>query len=184
MMGCNGFLYSFGEVVPQVPTVGDLDFLRRPSASGFGIRAGTVAADHLGSGVRSQSFGDGAGFPVGENIDRAMRFHVDRTVPYRCRLRSAKWSEPSAGTTLVGGSGNAWTSRNRVERPTESPSACQKRDSRECVLRICSHVSALSLFPDQAEKFDGLCTRGTEPMRSTRVELHNFARLQEQVALA
>ena len=46
-----------------------------------------------------------------------------RTVPYRCRLRSAKSSIPSTETSLFGGPGNARTRRNKVERPTETPSA-------------------------------------------------------------
>lgn len=45
-----------------------------------------------------------------------------RTVPYRCHRRSAKSSTPSTSTVVVGGSGSAQTSRNKVEHPTETPS--------------------------------------------------------------
>ncbi|OQM78056.1 hypothetical protein B0E55_06101 [Rhodococcus sp. 66b] len=65
-MGCNGFLHCFGEVVPQMPAVCNLG---RSGTGGFGIRAGAVAADHLCSRMFGEPVGDGAGLPVGENID-------------------------------------------------------------------------------------------------------------------
>jgi hypothetical protein len=78
MMGCNGFLHCLGKVVPQVPAVGDFDRFGCSGAGGFGIRAGTVAADHLGTGMCSQPFGNCFGFPIGENIDGSVSAHIDQ----------------------------------------------------------------------------------------------------------
>lgn len=78
MLGCNSFLHSFSEVVPQVPSVGDFDRIRRSGTGRFGIGAGAVAADDLGTGMCSQLFGDGIGFAIGENIDWTVSIHVDQ----------------------------------------------------------------------------------------------------------
>ena len=53
MMGCNRFLHRLREVVPQMPAVCNLDRIRCSGACCFGICAGTVAADHFGSGMCS-----------------------------------------------------------------------------------------------------------------------------------
>ena len=80
-MGCNLFLHCLREVVPQMPTVGDLDRLRRPNTGGFGIRVGAITADHLGGRMNGEPFGDGAGFPVGENIDWTVSIQIDQNGP-------------------------------------------------------------------------------------------------------
>ncbi len=81
VLGCNLFLHCLREVVPQMPTVGDLDRLRRPNTGGFGIRVGAITADHLGGRMNGEPFGDGAGFPVGENIDWTVSIQIDQNGP-------------------------------------------------------------------------------------------------------
>jgi hypothetical protein len=55
----------FGQVVPQVETVRDLDRVGCSGAGAVGVGAGPVAADHLNPGMRPQPRGEGAGFAVG-----------------------------------------------------------------------------------------------------------------------
>lgn len=78
MMCSNCFLHRLGQVVPQMPAVGDLDRPRRTGTGRLGVRAGTIAADHLGSRVRLQPLGHGAGAPIRKDIDRSMGAHVDQ----------------------------------------------------------------------------------------------------------
>jgi hypothetical protein len=47
----DGLLDLFGQVVPQVPPVGDLDRLRRPRTGALGVRASTIPTHHLRAGV-------------------------------------------------------------------------------------------------------------------------------------
>lgn len=61
-----------------MPAVCDFNRIRCPGTGGFGVRAGTVAADHLGSRMCSQPFRDGIGFPIGENIHRTVSIHIDQ----------------------------------------------------------------------------------------------------------
>lgn len=70
VMGCNGLLNSFSEVVPQMTAVCDLDRLRRPGTGCFGICARTVTADHLRARMRDESLGDGAGRSVRTSTGR------------------------------------------------------------------------------------------------------------------
>ncbi len=50
MLGCNCFLRSLREVVPQMPAVGDLHRLRCLNMGGFGVRAGAYGVGHLCTG--------------------------------------------------------------------------------------------------------------------------------------
>lgn len=97
MMGCNGFLHRFSEVVPQVPSVGDFDRIRRSGTGSFGIGAGAVAADDLGTGMCSQPFGDGIGCAIGENIDIGgeypCRLELCR-IGVACAARSRRYRAP------------------------------------------------------------------------------------------
>jgi hypothetical protein len=67
-----------GEVVPQVPAVGDLDRNRCALAGAVGVGAGAVPADDLGAGMLAQPVGEGVGFPVGKQVHRAVAVDVDQ----------------------------------------------------------------------------------------------------------
>jgi hypothetical protein len=67
-----------GEVVPQVPAVGDLDRSRCTLTGAVGVGAGAVAAHHLGAGVLPQPVGEGVGVPVAQQVHRAVGGHVDQ----------------------------------------------------------------------------------------------------------
>ncbi len=68
-MTCDGLGGVFGEVVPQVPAVRDLDGAGGSVAGAFGIGAGPVPADHPRTRV--------GGEPVFERPGLAARQHVD-----------------------------------------------------------------------------------------------------------
>jgi hypothetical protein len=73
----HGGLDSFGEVVPEVPPVGDLDRFGCAGSGAFGVGAGPVATDDLYSGVLAQPCGECDGFPIGKDIDGSVRVQID-----------------------------------------------------------------------------------------------------------
>lgn len=109
MTGCNGFRPSSSEVVPQVPAVRHIDRIRCSGTGRFAVSAGAVAANHLGSGMCSQPFVDGAGRALGENINWTVSIHVDQHRAVPVSPRSAKSSIPSTRTVVVDESGDART---------------------------------------------------------------------------
>ena len=66
-----------GEVVPQVPAVGDLDCLRCAVAGAFGIGAGPVAADHPRAWVGLEPPGQRAGLTARQDVDRPAGGGID-----------------------------------------------------------------------------------------------------------
>jgi hypothetical protein len=78
VVGGDGLLHVLGQVVPQMPAVGDLDRRRCPMPSSIGVGAGPVPADHLGARVLAQPPGEGVGFPVAQQIDRSVGGDVDQ----------------------------------------------------------------------------------------------------------
>ena len=59
-----------GQVVPQVPAVGDLDGAVEPLQWRLGVAAAAVAADDLRSWVGVEPGAEGFGGPFGEHVDR------------------------------------------------------------------------------------------------------------------
>jgi hypothetical protein len=70
-----------GQVVPQVPAVGDLDRVRGAVPGTLGVVAGPVPADHLRARMRLQPGLQGAGFPVRQQLDRLARSDVHQDSP-------------------------------------------------------------------------------------------------------
>jgi hypothetical protein len=75
------FLGVLGQVVPQVPAVGDLDRVRCAVPGALGVVAGPVPADHLRARMRLQPGLQGAGFPVRQQLDRLARRDVHQDGP-------------------------------------------------------------------------------------------------------
>ena len=98
MVAGHDLLDVFGQVVPQVESIRDLDGVGRSGAGAVGIGAGPVAADHLNPGMRLQPRGEGAGLPVGQHVDRPVGVHVDEHRAVEVARRIAKSSTP---TTLT-----------------------------------------------------------------------------------
>lgn len=74
----NGFLHVVAQVAPQVEPVGHLDGVRSAGFRAFGVGTGTVAANHLGSGVVSQPLSQRFGFATVQDIDRLARADIDQ----------------------------------------------------------------------------------------------------------
>ncbi|WUA05714.1 hypothetical protein OG225_26290 [Nocardia sp. NBC_01377] len=66
------------EVVPDVPSVGDLHCVRRSGGDPLGVGAATVAAYDLDAWMGSQPGREGGGGPVVEDLDRAAGHHIDQ----------------------------------------------------------------------------------------------------------
>jgi hypothetical protein len=78
MVSGDGLLHVLGQVVPQVPAVGDLDRVRCGLPGALGVGASAVPADDLGVRVRSQPGGEGGGLPISQQVHRTVGRHVDQ----------------------------------------------------------------------------------------------------------
>jgi hypothetical protein len=67
-----------GQVVPDVPPVGDLQRFGCAETGAFGVCAGTVPAHDLHSRIRPQPRGQCLGGAIGEYVDRTARLDVDQ----------------------------------------------------------------------------------------------------------
>ena len=78
----DGALDGFGQVVPQMPAVGDLGGQRRALGGAFRIAAAAVAADDLDARVGVQPGAEGFRGSLGEHVDGPAGFdvHQDRAV--------------------------------------------------------------------------------------------------------
>ncbi|WSU65580.1 hypothetical protein OG596_08835 [Streptomyces sp. NBC_01102] len=74
----DGLLHGLGEVVPQVPGVGDLDGLRGGFPGGFRVGGGAVPADDLDLGVVGQPAGHRCGLAAGQHVDGPAGLQVDK----------------------------------------------------------------------------------------------------------
>ena len=81
MLTIDDGLNGVTEVAQQVPTVSNLNRVRRPLADTVGIGAGTVARDNLDTGVlakpRSQCFG----LPIGQQVHDLIALQIDQNSP-------------------------------------------------------------------------------------------------------
>jgi hypothetical protein len=127
MVHGDGLLHVLGQVVPQVPAVGDLDRGRRALPGAVGVGAGPVPADHLGAGMRAQPAGEGVGLAVGEQVDRAVGGHVDqdRAVDVPAAQREVVHAEHRHTRAL--GVGQARSSRSSVDRLALTPRMWARR---------------------------------------------------------
>jgi hypothetical protein len=66
------------QVLPQMPSVGDLHRVRSPGPGAFGIAAGTVPADHPHSGMRGQPALQRLRPAIGKHLDRPVGVDVDQ----------------------------------------------------------------------------------------------------------
>lgn len=112
----DGLLHRLGEVLPDVPPVRHVDGVRRAEPSGLGEREGTVAADHLDTGMAGQPLGHRRHVPVGQQNNRPPGLDVHQDggidVPFaqrelghpehprrvRCRFRQGPYQAQQRGT--------------------------------------------------------------------------------------
>ena len=69
-------LHSVTEVPKQVPTVGDLDSIRRTPPDPIGISASPITRDDLHARTFAQPGGHRCGFPIGQEIDDFVRLEI------------------------------------------------------------------------------------------------------------
>ncbi len=117
------FLGVLGQVVPQVPAVGDLDRVRCAVPGALGVVAGPVPADHLRARMRLQPGLQGAGFPVRQQLDRLARSDVHQDSPVDLAASEREVIDPEdlrRGADLrFGQSGNQAQQRSPVHRDTQ-----------------------------------------------------------------
>ena len=74
----DGLLQRGGEIVEQMPPVGDLRDSGLSSLGAFGERAPAVTADGADARLLVEPVGEGVGRVVGQHVDGAMGIHVDQ----------------------------------------------------------------------------------------------------------
>jgi hypothetical protein len=109
---------GFGQVVPQVLAVGDLDGQRRARGCAFCVAPAAVAADDLHARVGIQPGAKGFRGPLGQHVHRPPGLDIDqdgavdvplaeREVINLLRYRS-KWTYPDRGIIPTGGAAVWW----------------------------------------------------------------------------
>jgi len=73
--------HRVGQVVQQVPSVGDLDGGGCAAGGAFGVAAGPVPADHLDPRVFVEPGGQAVGGAIVEHVDHPAAGHVDQHGP-------------------------------------------------------------------------------------------------------
>ena len=93
-VGSHRLLGVFGQVVPQVPAVGDLDRVRRARPGALGVVAGPVPADHRGAGMGLQPGLEAGGLPVRQQVDHVTGAHVHQHRPVHLALGQREVIDP------------------------------------------------------------------------------------------
>jgi hypothetical protein len=69
-------LHGVTKVAEQVPSVGDLNGIRRTLPDPVGISARPITGNDLHARMLAQPGGDGCGFPIGQEIDDGVRLKI------------------------------------------------------------------------------------------------------------
>jgi hypothetical protein len=85
-MASHRLLGVFGQVVPQMPAIGNLDRVGRARLGTLGIVAGPVPADDSRAGMRRQPRLQGGGLPVRQQVDHVPGAHIDQHRPVHLAL--------------------------------------------------------------------------------------------------
>jgi hypothetical protein len=84
----------FGQVVPQMPAVGDLDRVRRSCLGALGVVAGPVPADDSRAGTFFQPRLEAGGLPVRQQVDHVPGAHVHQHRPVHLALGQREVIDP------------------------------------------------------------------------------------------
>jgi len=93
-VGSHRLLGVFGQVVPQVPAIGDLDRVRRARPGALSVVAGPVPADHRGAGIGFQPGLEAGGLPVRQQVDHVTGAHVHQHRPVYLALGQREVIDP------------------------------------------------------------------------------------------
>jgi hypothetical protein len=130
------FLDPFGEVVPQMPAISDLDRLGRAAAGAVGVGTGPVAADDLGAGMRLQPGSKRLRLPVLQQVDRPVGGHVhqhgavDPATPERKIIHTQHGHLVDLGVGQRAQQPQQRVAAGRQPKPTGQPrtgAACQRQ---------------------------------------------------------
>ena len=83
MVGGDGLLYVITQVIPHVPPVGNLLGIGRALPASQREAAGPIPADQPDTRMGAEPLGEGAGLPVGEDVDDAVGVHVQQDAGVR-----------------------------------------------------------------------------------------------------
>ena len=93
-MAGHRLLGVFGQVVPQMPAIGDLDRVRRARPGALGVVAGPVPADDPRAGMRRQPRLEAGGLPVRQQVDHVSGAHVHQHRPVHLALGQREVIDP------------------------------------------------------------------------------------------
>ena len=110
-----------GEVVPQVPAVGDLDGSWRAGAGAVGVGAGPVAADHPGAGMLAKPDRERLCLSVFQQVDGPVGGHVYQHGAVDPAAAEREIVHTQHGHLPDLGSGSARSSRSSVSWLAGSP---------------------------------------------------------------
>jgi hypothetical protein len=74
----HALVHGLTQVVPQVPSVGDLDRVGRAVPTTLGVGTRPIPTDHVGAGMRLEPRGERGRLAVSEQVDRTPVGHVDQ----------------------------------------------------------------------------------------------------------
>lgn len=118
----HGLLDGFGQVLPQVEAVGDVDGVRGAEPGGFGVGGGAVAADDLHSGVGGQPGAHGFDGAVGQQVGRAAGLDVHQDGRVGVALAQCELIDPQHTRCRRTG---LWES---AYQPEQGGAACRDRE--------------------------------------------------------
>ena len=93
-MASHRLLGVFGQVVPQMPAIGDLDRARRAGPGALGVVAGPVPADDSRARMRRQPRLEAGGLPVRQQVDHVPGAHVHQHRPVHLALGQREVIDP------------------------------------------------------------------------------------------
>ena len=124
-MASDRLLGVLGQVVPQVPAVGDLDRARRARPGTLGVVSGPVPADDRRAGMGRQPRLQGGGLPVRQQIDHVPGAHVHQHRPVYLALGQREVIDPEylrrGGDLLIRHRRDQAQHRGRVHGDPEGP---------------------------------------------------------------
>ena len=122
-MPVDALLGGFAQVVPEVPSVGDLEGLRGAAGGAFGEEGRAVTADDLDAGPLGEPGRERVRLPVRQEVDRATCLDVDEHSSVDTALALGVFVHADHAGRAVAGSGSEAISLSRVFRLTGASKA-------------------------------------------------------------
>jgi hypothetical protein len=81
VMGIEHLVEGFGEVLPQVKAIGDLDRVGGALLGSVRIGSGLISSDHADAGMRRPPQDHGLGLTIGQEGERSMPLEINQDGP-------------------------------------------------------------------------------------------------------